>query len=114
MARHIVTQNGQTHFKNLVAFAEKLLKCVWPFLGHYSEAAVQRCLKKRCSEICNKFTREQPCRSVISIKMHCMCLAILGHYALKGEGSCEQKHCSDSNDKWKKFNVSYVYEQGFV
>ena len=26
-------------------------------------------LKKRCSEICSKFTRENPCRSVISIKL---------------------------------------------
>ena len=26
-------------------------------------------LKKRCSEICNKFTGEHPCQSVISIKL---------------------------------------------
>ena len=24
-------QNGQTHFKNLAAFAARFLKCVWPF-----------------------------------------------------------------------------------
>ena len=26
-----MSQNGQTHFKNLAAFAAKFLKCVWPF-----------------------------------------------------------------------------------
>ena len=27
----IMSQNGQTHFKTLAAFAAKFLKCVWPF-----------------------------------------------------------------------------------
>ena len=27
----ITSQNGQTHFKNLAAFAARFLKCVWPF-----------------------------------------------------------------------------------
>ena len=26
-----MSQNGQTHFKNLSAFAARFLKCVWPF-----------------------------------------------------------------------------------
>ena len=26
-----MSQNGQTHFKNLAAFAARFLKCVWPF-----------------------------------------------------------------------------------
>ena len=28
---HITSENGQTHFKNLAAFAARFLKCVWPF-----------------------------------------------------------------------------------
>ena len=27
-----MSQNGQTHFKNLAAFAVRFLKCMWPFL----------------------------------------------------------------------------------
>ena len=26
-----MSQNGQTNFKNLTAFAARFLKCVWPF-----------------------------------------------------------------------------------
>ena len=26
-----MSQNGQRHFKNLVVFAARFLKCVWPF-----------------------------------------------------------------------------------
>ena len=26
-----MSSNGQTHFKNLAAFAARFLKCVWPF-----------------------------------------------------------------------------------
>ena len=26
----IMSQNGQTHFKNLAAFAARFLKCAWP------------------------------------------------------------------------------------
>ena len=26
-----MSQNGQTHFKNLAAFVARFLKCVWPF-----------------------------------------------------------------------------------
>ena len=34
---------------------------------NFSEASPQRCYYvKRCSEICNKFTGEHPCRSLIS------------------------------------------------
>ena len=27
----LISQNGQTHFKNLAAFSARFLKCVWPF-----------------------------------------------------------------------------------
>ena len=29
----LMSKNGQTHFKNLAAFAARFLKCVWPFWG---------------------------------------------------------------------------------
>ena len=29
--QRITTQNGQTDFKNLPAFATRILKCIWPF-----------------------------------------------------------------------------------
>ena len=47
-----MSQNGQTHFKNLAAFAARFLKCVWPFWdimhwrvtiykSEYSESLIQ-------------------------------------------------------------------------
>ena len=31
-----MSQNGQTHIKNLTAFAARFLKCVWPFWDNYT------------------------------------------------------------------------------
>ena len=36
-------------------------------------------LRKRCSEICSKFTGEHPCRSAISIKLLCNFIEIAGN-----------------------------------
>ena len=30
-----MSQNGQTHVKNLAAFAARFLKCVWPFAARF-------------------------------------------------------------------------------
>ena len=39
-----MSQNVQTHFKNLAAFAARFLKCVWPFwdIMYYSKFKLQR------------------------------------------------------------------------
>ena len=38
----IISQNGQTHFKNLAANAARFLNCAWPFwdIMHYRAAAI--------------------------------------------------------------------------
>ena len=35
-----MSSNGQTYFKNLTAFAERFLKCVWPFMTLRSKGLI--------------------------------------------------------------------------
>ena len=39
-----MSQNGQTHFKNLAAVAARFLKCVWPFWDIMQERVKSGCL----------------------------------------------------------------------
>ena len=47
-----MSQNGQTHFKNLTAFAARFLKCVWPFwdIMHKGAKALHHIFHVFCEE----------------------------------------------------------------
>ena len=52
-------------------------------------------LRKRCSKICSKFTREHPCRSVVSIMLLCNFIEI----TLRHGCSLVKKRCSENMEQ---------------
>ena len=65
-SKHLLTTNSYCFTDYKTWFPEDLW-IIFELLNTQNQPPIG-VLKKRCSEICNKFTGEHPCRSVISIK----------------------------------------------